>query len=161
VSKAFATAVNQQLSSQLSTLSRAKVALASLQISVCIVVENLNDAIAIANDYAPEHLILQISAPRRYLSLIYTAGSIFLGPYSPESIGDYASGTNHVLPTAGFSRACSGLSLKDFMKTMSVQELTKDGLASLAETVRILTKIEGLDAHQRAIDIRLQVSGGD
>lgn len=90
---------------------------------------------------------------------IFTAGSVFLGSYSPESVGDYASGTNHVLPTAGFSRSYSGLSLKDFMRTMSVQELTKAGLASIAETIRILTDIEGLDAHQQAIDIRLQAAG--
>ena len=119
-------------------------------------VDNQEEAITIANQYAPEHLILQLANPRFYLPQIYTAGSIFLGAYSPESAGDYASGTNHVLPTAGFAKACSGLSLSDFMRTMSVQELSKEGLASIAETIRLLTDIEGLDAHQNAIDLRLK-----
>lgn len=158
MSEAFAIAVNQQLEMQLNTLSRANIIARSLKISVCIIVENQNDAINIANEYAPEHLILQLTNPRFYLPLIFTAGSIFLGPYSPESVGDYASGTNHVLPTAGFSKSCSGLSLRDFMRTMSVQELTEDGLASIAETIRTLTEVEGLDAHQKAIDIRLQAA---
>lgn len=160
MSEAFAMAVNQQLKIQLDTLSRANRAAQSLQISLCIVVENQNDAITIANDYAPEHLILQLDNPRLYLPLIFTAGSLFLGSYSPESVGDYASGTNHVLPTAGFARSYSGLSLRDFTRTMSVQELTQEGLASIAETIRTLTDIEGLDAHQKAIDIRLQARRG-
>lgn len=161
MSAAFAIAVNQQLEMQINALSRSNTAVQALQISLCIVVENQNDAITIANEYAPEHLILQLENPRFYLPLIYTAGSIFLGPYSPESVGDYASGTNHVLPTAGFSRSCSGLSLRDFMRTMSVQELTREGLASIAKTIRRLTDIEGLDAHQKAIDIRLQAVGDE
>ncbi len=161
MSESFAKAVNQQLEIQLNALSRANIAARSLQNSVCIIVENQNEAITIANDYAPEHLILQLANPRHYLSLIATAGSIFLGSYSPESAGDYASGTNHVLPTAGFSRACSGLSVQDFMRTMSVQELTQEGLSSIAETIRVMTDIEGLDAHQKAIDIRLQAARGE
>jgi histidinol dehydrogenase len=160
MSEAFAIAVNQQLEIQINALSRADIAVQSLKVSICIVVENPNDAITIANEYAPEHLILQLDNPRLYLPLILTAGSIFLGAYSPESVGDYASGTNHVLPTAGFSRSCSGLSLMDFMRTMSVQELTQEGLRSIAETIRTLTDIEGLDAHQKAIDIRLQRARG-
>jgi len=160
-SEAFAIAVNRQLEIQLQALSRARIATLALKQSFCVVIENEEDAIALANAYAPEHLILQCSNPRKYLSAIYSAGSIFLGPYSPESVGDYASGTNHVLPTAGFARACSGLSLRDFMRTMSIQELTKEGLLSLAETIRVLTDIEGLDAHQKAIDIRLQDVGGE
>lgn len=160
-SEAFARAVNRQLETQLQSLSRAHIATQSLRQSFCVVIENETDAITLANAYAPEHLILQLANPRKYLSAIYAAGSIFLGPYSPESVGDYASGTNHVLPTAGFARSCSGLSLKDFMRTMSVQELTREGLSSIAETIRMLTDIEGLDAHQKAIDIRLQAVGGE
>lgn len=160
-SEAFASAVNRQLETQLQSLSRAHIATQSLRQSFCVVIENETDAITLANAYAPEHLILQLANPRKYLSAIYAAGSIFLGPYSPESVGDYASGTNHVLPTAGFARSCSGLSLKDFMRTMSVQELTREGLSSIAETIRVLTDIEGLDAHQKAIDIRLQAVGGE
>lgn len=160
-SEAFANAVNRQLETQLQVLSRSSIAKRSLKQSLCVIVENVFDAIELANAYAPEHLILQLSNPRNYLPAIYAAGSIFLGPYSPESVGDYASGTNHVLPTAGFARSCSGLSLKDFMRTMSVQELTREGLLSIAETVGVLTDIEGLDAHQKAIDIRLQAVGGE
>ncbi len=160
-SEAFASAVNRQLETQLQSLSRARIATLSLRQSFCVVIEKEADAITLANAYAPEHLILQLANPRKYLSAIYAAGSIFLGPYSPESVGDYASGTNHVLPTAGFARSCSGLSLKDFMRTMSVQELTREGLSSIAETIRVLTDIEGLDAHQKAIDIRLQAVGGE
>lgn len=160
-SQVFADAVNRQLETQLQRLSRSRIARLSLKQSLCVIVENVSDAIELANRYAPEHLILQLSNPRNYLTEIYTAGAIFLGPYSPESVGDYASGTNHVLPTAGFARSCSGLSLNDFMRTMSVQELTKEGLSSIAETIRTLTDIEGLDAHQKAIDIRLQAVGGE
>jgi histidinol dehydrogenase len=155
-SETFALAVNCALEIQLKSLSRAKIARQVLRQSVCLVVEKVEEAIDIANDYAPEHLILQMTNPRLYLPAIFTAGSIFLGSWSPESVGDYASGTNHVLPTAGFARSCSGLSLSDFMRSMTVQELTKEGLASIAETVRVLTDIEGLDGHQRAIDLRLE-----
>jgi len=155
-SDTFAKAVNHQLEIQLEALSRKTIARRSLKQSHSIIVENLTDAISLVNAYAPEHLILQLANPRTYLPAIYNAGSIFLGPFSPESVGDYASGTNHVLPTAGFARSCSGLSVNDFMRTMSVQELTSEGLSSIAETIRLLTAIEGLDAHQKAIDLRLQ-----
>lgn len=161
LSEAFAAKVNRQLETQLQCLSRAPIARQSLKHSVCIVVDQLADAITLANEYAPEHLMIQTETPRRYLPSIYTAGSVFLGRWSPEAVGDYASGTNHVLPTAGFARSCSGLSVRDFMKTMTVQETTQEGLISLAETIRILTKIEGLDAHQQAIDIRLQTLRGN
>lgn len=158
MSQAFAEEVNKALMTQITSLGRAAIAVQSLKQGVCIVVDDACDAYCITNQYAPEHLMIQMENPRPYLSLIDSAGSIFLGKWSPESVGDYASGTNHVLPTAGFARSCSGLSLRDFMRTMSVQELTREGLASLAETIRILTGIEGLDAHQKAIDIRLQNS---
>lgn len=154
-SLAFAKAVNTELKTQLATLSRASIARQSLRVSVCIVVENMLEAIAIVNDYAPEHLILQVQSPDSYLPNIYKAASVFLGPWSAESAGDYASGTTHVLPTAGFARSYSGLSLRDFIRTMSVQELTQEGLASIAQTINVLTDIEGLDAHQNAIAIRL------
>ena len=115
----------------------------------------MRDALLIANRYAPEHLILQVKKPRQYLEQIYNAASIFLGPWSPESAGDYASGTNHVLPTYGYARGLSGLSVSDFMKKISVQELTRAGLADLAETITELADIEGLDAHSNAVRIRM------
>ena len=109
-------------------------------------------AIEIANRYAPEHLILQVAEPRRWLEQVQSAGSVFLGPWTPESVGDYCSGTNHVLPTYGFARAYSGLSVGDFERRMTVQELTPAGLAGLAPTVQALAGLEGLDCARRGRD---------
>ncbi len=145
-----------ELEAQLSTLPRQTMAEASLKKSLFILVDSIDEAVEISNAYAPEHLILAVIQPRQYLTKIDSAGSIFLGPWSPESAGDYASGTNHVLPTAGFAKTCSGLSVRDYVKTISVQELTKEGLSSIAETIRELADIEGLEAHKRAIDSRLK-----
>ncbi|HSW70992.1 MAG TPA: histidinol dehydrogenase [Gammaproteobacteria bacterium] len=156
MSKNFAERVNAMLVAQLKNLSRADIAVQALKESLCFVVQGDAQAIEISNEYAPEHLILQVKEPRKYLQDLHSAGSIFLGSWSPESVGDYASGTNHVLPTGGFAKSYSGLSVRDFVKTVTVQELTQEGLASIAETVRVLTQIEGLDAHQKAIDIRLE-----
>jgi histidinol dehydrogenase len=125
-----------------------------------IVVENLAIALAVSNDYAPEHLIVQTAEPRALLDGIINAGSIFLGAWSPESMGDYCSGTNHVLPTYGYARAYSGLSLTDFQKRMTVQELTADGIRGLGPVAETLAAMEGLDAHARAVTIRLQALGG-
>jgi histidinol dehydrogenase len=110
----------------------------------------------ICNHYAPEHLILQIADPRRALQDVRNAGSVFLGPWAPESVGDYCSGTNHVLPTYGTARAYSGLGLDQFLRHMTVQELTRDGLAALSDTVINLAGLEGLDAHANAVMRRLE-----
>jgi histidinol dehydrogenase len=115
----------------------------------------MDTAVEIANRYAPEHLILQLREPRRVLRRIDNAGSVFLGPWSPETVGDYCSGTNHVLPTYGHARALSGLSLRDFVKSISVQELTAAGLRSLGPTAIALAELEGLDAHAQAVTRRL------
>jgi histidinol dehydrogenase len=152
----FAKEVIHAIKSQLKTLSRKEIANASLKNSRFIVVDSIEEGLEISNSYVPEHLILAVTQPRQYLSKVHQAGSIFLGAWSPEAAGDYASGTNHVLPTGGFAKSCSGLSVRDFMKTLTIQELTKVGLASIAKTVRVLTGIEGLDGHRLAIDIRLQ-----
>jgi len=119
------------------------------------VVEDLEAAFAVANEYAPEHLILQVREPRRWLARVRNAGSVFLGPWSPEPLGDYCSGTNHVLPTYGYARAYSGLSTLDFTKRITVQELSPAGLARLGPTARTLAGLEGLDAHAQAVAIRL------
>lgn len=147
--------VNQALQRQIELLPRQTIAVQALKNSSLILIDTINDAINIANQYAPEHLMLQIEQPRRYISAIKCAGSVFLGPWSPESAGDYASGTNHVLPTYGFAKALSGLSVRDFMTSITFQELTREGLGSIAETIRELTQIEGLEAHWNAVDIRL------
>ena len=152
--------VSRGLTNQLPNLSRRVIAEKALKNSYLIIVDNIAQALAIANDYAPEHLILQVDQARSYLPQIEAAGSIFLGPWSPETAGDYASGTNHVLPTYGYAKNSSGLSVKDFMKTISIQELTREGLHDISETIRVLTQIEGLDAHQQAVDIRLNSAGG-
>jgi len=109
----------------------------------------------VAESYAPEHLILQVAQPRPLANRISSAGSVFLGPWTPESVGDYCSGTNHVLPTYGYARAYSGLSLGDFQRRMTIQELSRKGLETLAPTVTTLAALEGLDAHAQAVRVRL------
>jgi histidinol dehydrogenase len=141
--------------SQLDALGRADIAAQALGNSVAIVVRNVDEAIDISNDYAPEHLILQVRDARQYVAAIRNAGSVFVGPWSPESAGDYCSGTNHVLPTYGHARAYSGLSVDQFMRQMTIQELSRDGLQSIGGAIVTLANLEGLDAHARAVTLRL------
>ena len=145
-----------ELSQQVSLLSRKEIAQQALLQSRLILTKNLNQAVEISNEYGPEHLIIQTEKPQSLLSTLRNAGSIFVGAYTPESAGDYASGTNHVLPTYGYSKVISSLSLADFSRRYTIQELTKEGLASLAECITELTDAEGLDAHKRAVTIRLE-----
>lgn len=147
--------VQREVEQQLDTLSRRTIAAAALEHARLIVVDDLATAIEISNRYAPEHLILQIGNARKHLSNIRNAGSIFLGEWTPEAVGDYCSGTNHVLPTYGFARAYSGLGVDQFMRRMTVQELTRTGLDSLGDTVTALASLEGLDAHAAAVRLRL------
>ncbi len=157
----FAQAVVGQLAAQTPGLSRRDIVTQSMSGSRCIVVDNLTTAMAVANEYAPEHLIIQTRAPRALLSQVTCAGSVFLGAWSPESIGDYCSGTNHVLPTFGYARSYSGVSLQDYQKRITVQELTADGLRALGPTAITLSDMEGLDAHGNAVKVRLEaLSGG-
>jgi histidinol dehydrogenase len=121
-----------------------------------LVVDSLETAFGVANEYAPEHLLLEIRDARSWLGRVSAAGSVFLGDWSPESMGDYCSGTNHTLPTYGFARAYSGLSLDDFQKRITVQELTPSGLQGLAPTAQVLAGLEGLDAHAAAVAVRLR-----
>ena len=155
LSDGFADKVNAALVSQLTTLSRKEIAAAALSQSRALVVESLAQACEVSNAYGPEHLIVQTKAPRELLGTLRAAGSIFLGPWSPESVGDYASGTNHVLPTYGASRSASSLSLADFCRRYTVQELSRDGLKGLAPTVIALADAEGLDAHAKAVSLRM------
>jgi histidinol dehydrogenase len=151
----LAARVAAEVAAQTITLSRRAILEKSLAASRCIVVPHLAAAVAVANDYAAEHLILQVREPRRWLAEIRNAGSIFLGEWSPEPMGDYCSGTNHVLPTYGYARAYSGLSVQDFVKRITVQELTPAGLRALAPTAVTLAQLEGLDAHASAVTRRL------
>jgi histidinol dehydrogenase len=144
---------------QMPTLSRRAILEKSIAASRCIVVPDIETAIQVANDYAPEHLLLQIREARALLDQVRNAGSVFLGDWSPEPLGDYCSGTNHVLPTYGYARAYSGLSLVDFSKRITVQELTPDGLRDLGPVAATLARLEGLDAHAAAVDRRLAVLG--
>lgn len=155
-SKALINQVKQQLTLQLAELSRKNIAEQALAQSRLILTDDLAQAAYVSNLYGPEHLCVQTKDPHQLLASLRNAGSIFVGNYSPESAGDYASGTNHVLPTYGYSKVASSLSLADFSRRYTVQELTKQGLANLADTIIELTDAEGLDAHQRAVTIRLE-----
>jgi len=147
--------VTAEAARQLALLSRASIARKALANSRIIAVADIDTAIQISNAYAPEHLILQVESARQWLPRIRNAGSVFLGPWSPESVGDYCSGTNHVLPTHGSARSYSGLGVDQFLRQMTVQELTADGLAGIADSVVELAELEGLDAHAAAVKIRL------
>ena len=146
----------QELEKQVAELPREKIARASLKHGRMIIAEERADIIDIINRYAPEHLVVQLRDPDTYVGAIRNAGSIFLGPWTPESVGDYASGTNHTLPTNGAARAYSGITLESFLKYMSVQKLTKQGLKRLGPAVERLAEMEGLEAHKRAVSLRLE-----
>jgi len=149
-------AVADEVERQVAALGRADTARAALDHARLIRVDDLATGVAVSNRYAPEHLIVQVSEPRAWLPELRNAGSIFLGPWSPEALGDYCSGTNHVLPTSGWSRSYSGVSVASFMTAMTVQELSAEGLASLGPTAEILARAEGLDAHEKAVSLRLR-----
>ena len=155
-SAALAESVVTELETQIGKLSRAGIAAAALENSRVIVVENLDAAVAVSNRYAPEHLILQIDEPRSILPALRNAGSIFVGPWTPEAVGDYCSGTNHVLPTYGLANTYSGLGLDQFLRHMTIQELSRAGLENLGDAVVRLAGLEGLDAHAAAVTRRLR-----
>ncbi len=155
-SKTLAKAVAAETATQLEALPRKDIAEKALSQSRVILVSDLNEAVAVSNRYAPEHLILQVKNARELVNLVQNAGSVFLGEFSPESGGDYATGTNHVLPTYGCAAAYSSLGLADFMRRMTVQEMTPAGFKSLANTIALLAHTEKLDAHKNAVLVRLQ-----
>jgi histidinol dehydrogenase len=153
----LASAVTSQLESQLATLSRAAIARSALENSRIIIVDDLASAVEVSNRYAPEHLILQVTEARALLPAIRNAGSVFVGRWTPESVGDYCSGTNHVLPTYGFAKTYSGLGVDHFMRHMTIQELSREGLENLGDSVLTLAGLEGLDAHAAAVSRRLAI----
>ena len=154
-SKKLLNSVNLTLSSQLSRLPRSSMAAKALGNSKMILVDSQQDAIDLLNAYAAEHLILSVKNAEAVSDEIINAGSIFLGNYTPESAGDYASGTNHTLPTNGFARAYSGVSLDSFVKKITVQQITPEGLQQLGPVVEAMAEAESLAAHKRAVSIRL------
>jgi histidinol dehydrogenase len=158
-SRQLAENTRRQIERQLTGLSRHEIVRESLRGSRILLVENLAAALEVSNSYGPEHLILQVERPRQWLERVTNAGSVFLGAWSPETMGDYCSGTNHVLPTEGYTRVLSGLSLLDFTKRISIQELTVEGLRELGPIARTLAHLEGLDAHANAVSVRLDALG--
>lgn len=157
-SSALAESVQSEVEAQIAHLTRADIAAGAMANSRALVVDNLEQAVAVSNRYAPEHLILQIKSPRELLASVRNAGSVFLGPWAPESVGDYCSGTNHVLPTYGYASSYSGLGVDQFQRQMTVQELTREGLAALGPAVMSLARLEGLDGHAAAVAQRLEGS---
>jgi histidinol dehydrogenase len=154
-SEALAREVSVELEKQMLRLGRESTLRASIDHSRVFVVDTLEQGFEVSNAYAPEHLIVQLRNARDWLGHVRNAGSVFLGFWTPETMGDYCSGTNHVLPTYGFARAYSGLSLVDFMKRITVQELTPLGLKDLGPTAIDIAALEGLDAHANAVQVRL------
>lgn len=151
----LANAVEQALDLQLSKLSRKDLAIKSLDNSTCILIETIEQGLSLVNAYAAEHLIIATAQPELLAEQVFNAGSIFLGHYSPESVGDYASGTNHTLPTNGYARAYSGVSVDSFVKKITFQQLSPAGLKGIASTVTLMAMAEGLDAHANAVNVRL------
>ena len=154
-SMAIVEAVQKEIDQQLLLLPRKDIAAKALENSKAIVLNNPDAAIACINEYAPEHLILSIGNAAQLSEKIINAGSIFIGNFSPESVGDYASGTNHTLPTNGYAKAYSGVSMDSFVKKITFQQLTERGLTNIAPTVMEMATAESLQAHSKAVEIRM------
>jgi len=147
---------NRALLEQLDELPRADIARQALSHSFSIAVNSADQAVEIINRYAPEHLIIHLDHPQKITDTIQNAGSVFLGPWTPESVGDYASGTNHTLPTYGYARMYSGVSTESFLKHITFQKLDREGLKAIAPAVTKMAEVEHLHAHKRAVTIRLE-----
>jgi histidinol dehydrogenase len=147
--------VNLEIEKQLQQLPRKALTEAALKNSKWVLVKSVDEAVAVSNIYAPEHLILNIENADFFLDQITNAGSVFIGAYSPESAGDYASGTNHTLPTNGYARAYSGVSLDSFVKKITFQKVSQEGIRNVGQTVITMANAEGLDAHANAVSVRL------
>ena len=155
-SVAFAQKVAAAVERQMAELSRADYVAESLKNSRAVVFDSREQMVAFANEYAAEHLIISMEDAWGVAAEITAAGSIFIGNYSPESAGDYASGTNHTLPTSGWAHSCSGVNIDSFMRKMTIQELSHDGIESLAQTIVAMAEAEGLEAHANAVKVRIE-----
>jgi len=155
-SETLAKAIDDSLQSQLQQLSRKGIIEKSLGYSQIILVTSIAEAISISNRYAPEHLILQVDNPEQYTNDIQNAAAVFLGKWIPETLGDYTTGSNHVLPTGGYAKSTSGLSVMDFMKYISFQKATQDGIKNIGPAAAAIAKLETLNAHANAVNIRLE-----
>ncbi len=145
-----------ELEKQVNALPRADIVKSTLSKSVVVACTSLEDALTYLNGYAPEHLVVQTRDPELVVKGTINAGSIFCGPYAPESVGDYASGTNHSLPTYGYAKQYGGVSYETFVKYITVQTLTAEGIQNVGPTVEIIAAVEGLDAHKNAVTVRLK-----
>ncbi|AEW00752.1 histidinol dehydrogenase [Niastella koreensis] len=154
-SQAVINSIEQEINKQVEALPRKDIAGKALANSKLILVNNEAEAIDLLNEYAPEHLIICCNNPMPIAEQIINAGSVFLGHYSPESVGDYASGTNHTLPTNGYAKAYSGVSVDSFVKKITFQQLTQEGLQNISKTVIAMAEAEGLQAHANAVKVRL------
>jgi histidinol dehydrogenase len=152
--RGFAEKVNISLEQQIEKLSRKSIALHALKNSKIILIADRSIAMDYLNAYAPEHLMLVCANADEMADMVRNAGSVFIGNFAPESAGDYASGTNHTLPTNGYAKAYSGVSIDSFVKKISFQQLTREGLKSISDTIIEMANAEGLDAHARAVKIR-------
>lgn len=150
----FVSQVNKELEEQLAVLPRHEIASRAMANSYAVIADDLREAMQFSNIYAPEHLIIESDHWQTITSLILNAGSVFLGHLTPESAGDYASGTNHTLPTSGYARSYSGVSVDSFVKKITFQSITEEGLLQIGSTVEILAELEGLQAHKNAVTIR-------
>ena len=148
--------VQKELNKQVLELPRKEIAQKALKNSKLILVETNEIALELINEYAPEHLIIALAKTEEWAEKIINAGSIFMGNFTPESAGDYASGTNHTLPTNGFARAYSGVSVDSFVKKITFQQISKEGLKNIGKTIEIMAENEGLQAHKNAVSIRLK-----
>jgi histidinol dehydrogenase len=150
--------VKAELAEQLKKLPRNEIAARALQNSLYVLVKNIDEGIDLMNEYAPEHLILQVTNAEEVAVKVVNAGSVFIGPYSPEAAGDYASGTNHTLPTNGYAKAYSGVSLDSFIKKITFQKISKEGIQKLGPAIEIMAESEGLFAHKNAVSLRIKKS---
>lgn len=148
--------INQAVNQQLEKLPRKEFASAALKNSFTVTVESTKQAMEFSNFYAPEHLIMNTKDAEKLAEVVENAGSVFIGEWTPESMGDYASGTNHTLPTYGYAKMYSGVSLQSFQKFITMQKVSKTGIKNLGPTVETLAAIEGLEAHKQAVSIRLK-----
>ncbi len=153
--ESLVSSVEKEIDLQLEKLPRKEIAAKALENSKIILVHDATEAMDVLNEYAPEHLILACDSADVMADKVINAGSVFIGHYSPESVGDYASGTNHTLPTNGYAKAYSGVSVDSFAKKVTFQKLTKEGLNNIGSTVELMAAAEGLEAHKRAVTIRL------
>jgi histidinol dehydrogenase len=160
-SEAVISETNLELDKQLAKLSRRTIAAKSLENSKAILAKDLDEAVEILNEYATEHLIITTENAEEVAEKIISAGSVFIGNYSCESAGDYASGTNHTLPTNGFAKAFSGVSVDSFVKKITFQKLNEEGIKNLGRAIECMAQAEGLDAHKNAISIRLESLAAD